>query len=159
MLATVLQSISSLWREDISKYVTDLRVQAGTFMFYMSELSTKSSVLDWLVLTIRKHIALGNSQGPNLSYLVSARKAISSDWLIPLCLGSAGLAGTQTSVSVTVPWQGTLVPCVRYWRDDFLSSLQAHYKWQFVLATLRSLKILKICLNILCNSVFSAEAT
>lgn len=130
----------------------------NVYVLHMSELSTKSSVLDWLVLTIRKHTALGNSQGPNLSYLVSARKAISSDWLIPLCLGSAGLAGTQTSVSVTVPWQGTLVPCVRYWRDDFLSSLQAHYKWQFVLATLRSLKIPKICLNILCNSLFSAEA-
>lgn len=25
-----------------------------------------------------------------------------------------------------MPWHGTLVPCVRNWRDDFLFSLQAH---------------------------------
>lgn len=52
----------------------------NVYLLHMSELSTKGSVLDLQqVLTIRKHTALGNSQGPNLSYSVSAKKPISSD--------------------------------------------------------------------------------
>lgn len=35
VLATTLQSISSLWRKCLFQCVTDLRVQAGTFMSYI----------------------------------------------------------------------------------------------------------------------------
>lgn len=101
----------------------------NVYVLHMAGLCTKGSILDLLqVLDIKKHTALWKSQGLNLSYsVISARKPISSscssDWLISLRLGSTGLAGTQTLVSVTVPWHGKPVPCVRNRRDDFHPSL------------------------------------
>lgn len=110
------------------------------YVLHMSEVSTKDTRYSRIVnlsfglTSIEYQEAYCSrkliSQGRNLSYSVSAKKPISSspssDWLILLCLPQLDWqAQRHCSVSLC-QWHRTLVPCVKTWRDDFLSSLQAH---------------------------------
>lgn len=100
VLATVLQSISSLWRKRLQRYNRSQSPHWNIYVLHKAGLPNRGAVLDLLhVSEIKQHTALWKSQGLNLSCsVISLRKPISSspssEWLISLHLHLTRLAGT-----------------------------------------------------------------